>query len=290
MTTKVDRFFLKKLRAAEAERRSQPALTPGPGPACEECGDMGPHKRSSVQLSCRQCGSEVVEFVDNLRSNTPIILIPNGVELIAEELVDNGGEFDDAPETMKLAASMLHENCGCELEENPSMDVRFGKDIDPKGSLAETATKRYETFHAKEPRRVVRLDSSHSIPSSVDLVGDCMSVMYKTDKWYEDGDDVEYKHVHDQGVKVFEPRGVQSFGTPAKLPVERPKAIVLLGKHLGFFMKRTDDGEVYECNPRKTYLFCSPSGNMLLVYSPREGFLAVMAGGRLKVEKDGIDG
>lgn len=214
----------------------------------------------------------------------PLIIVPQGVERTADELAENGAEYDDAPETMKLAASMLRDD----LAENPSMDVRFGKDVDSKGNLVEAATKRYETFHDKEPRRIVRI--THAIPSSVDLIGDCLSVMYKTDKWYEDGDDVEYKHVHDQGVKVFEPRGVQKWAKPAKLPVERPKAVVLLGKHLGFFVKREDDGEIYECNPRKTYLFCSPSGDMLLVYSPREGFLALMAGGRLRVEKDGIDG
>lgn len=217
---------------------------------------------------------------------SPLIIVPNGVERIAQELVDNGGEFDDAPETMKLAASMLHDD----LEENPSMDVRFGTEINSKGNLVETATTRYQTFHDKDPRRIVRLDVSHKLPSSVDVIGDCLSVMYRTDKWYDDGEDVEYKHVHDQGVKVYEPHGVQKFARSAKLPVERPKAIVLLGKHLGFFVKRDDDGETYECNPRKTYLFCSPSGNMLLIYSPRDGFLALMAGGRLRVEKDGIDG
>lgn len=227
-------------------------------------------------------------FEDNCCGSTPLVIIPNGVERISEDLVASGSEFDDAPETMKMAAAMIDAET---LAPNKGvMGVRFGREVESSGDLVQTATKRYETFHDKEPRRVVRLDASHKIPSKVDLIGDCQSVMYKTDKWYEDGDDVEYKHVHDQGVKVFEPHGVQKWAETSKLPVERPKAIVLLGKHLGFFVKRADDGEVYECNPRRTYLFCSPSGDMLLVYSPREGFVALMAGGRLRVEKDGIDG
>lgn len=82
---------------------------------------------------------------------------------------------------------------------------------------------------------------------------------------------------------------------PRGLPV-MPRALTLLGYCLGAFVRRDDDSEIYEINPRGCYLFCSPSGDMLAIYSPDKqsdgssGFLAAFAGGNLRVLKDGIDG
>lgn len=181
----------------------------------------------------------------------------------------------------------------------PSMKTRFGQDIDPDaleagaGRALDSAMDRYEVFHDKEPHRAVRL--KEDLPTKLVCMGDMLSVMYRTDKWKEDGNDEDYKHVDDPGVKLYEPAKYGAKGRIVGPPVNYPKALTLLGYCLGFFV-RQHDGEVYECNPRGCYLFCSPSGNMLAVYSPEaqpdgsKGFLCVMAGGRLRVEKDGIDG
>jgi len=215
------------------------------------------------------------------------------------------------------------------LHGRSSMDTRhMGRDIDPdrhvgkRGSDLDAAMDRYETFHAKRPLRTVELP--HDLPTSVVPVGQVISTMYRTDKWHEDGDDEDYKHVHDnsrggsdkeyefgKGVIAYEPaqqasksvvatdgkrRKAKPTEKPMRLPVHAPGALSLLGYCLGVFVQRFDDEEIYEINPRGCYLFCSPKGDMLALYSPDKqpdgsvGFLMIMAGGGLRVLKDGIDG
>ena len=205
-----------------------------------------------------------------------------------------------------------------------AMSTRFGEDVGeldglggPRGRQLDDAMDRYETFHKKAPIRVAEL--KHDLPKSWVPVGDALAVMYRTDKWKKDGTDIDYKHLHDKGedkpydlgkgVKFYEPSSeanksqVQGRRTsrpgkkrPQRLSVGNPEALTLLGYCLGVFVKRYDDERVYEVNPRGCYLFSSPSGNMLALYSSDEqpdgssGFLAAMSGGNLRVLKDGIDG
>lgn len=249
----------------------------------------------------------------------------------------------------------LEPNGAGPLRGRAAMDTRFGDEVDPDevvgraGKSVEGAMDRYETFHAKPPMRVV--DLGHDLPTEWVCVGECLAVMYRTDKWHEDGDDEDYKHLHDEtedkpykvsrGVKLFEPktewsrstvdgkkRPRQSQPKVQKLPVSRPEALTLLGYCLGFFVRLHPDHStltdeeydaamelmgaasqgdesavemlnelsIYETNPRGCWLFCSPSGDMLAVFSPDKqpdgssGFLCAMAGGKLRVLKDGIDG
>lgn len=256
----------------------------------------------------------------------------------ADDLLDQvrRGRFNEAQrETIEKAIPAIDaalRSFGDSVEPNPkarsigsrpSMDTKFGQTIeDPDtiggapGKHLDKAMARYETFHAKSPIRIAELE--HDIPKEWVEVGDALAVMYRTDKWKRDGNDEDYKHLHDRGenkpydlgrgVRLFEPVaevkrsrvGSQRANTSGlkrrKLPITEPKAITLLGYCLGFFVRRDDDGEIYECNPRGCYLFCSPSGDMLIVYSPDKqpdgssGVLAIMAGGNLRVLKDGIDG
>lgn len=163
----------------------------------------------------------------------------------------------------------------------------FGEEVEDDGGKG---ADRYRIFHDKEPRRVVEIH--HPFPSKVGLAGNALSVLYRTDKWKKDGDDVDYKHVFDDGVKVYEPWGEQSWLEPAELPREHRQPIALLGQCIGLFLERVDDGEVYEVHlprARDSWLFAAPDGRMLYVYDPTEGFRAVIAGGRLTVEEEGID-
>lgn len=196
-----------------------------------------------------------------------------------------------------------------------AMNTKFGKNIDPdrvegaRGRDLDRSFDRYETFHKKQPIRVVEL--RHELPTQLVHVGDALAVMYRTDKWKKDGDDEDYKHLHDRdenkpyepghGVKAYVPKRLVPSGVggrPCGPPVRYPASLTLLGKSLGFFV-RLPDGEVYEIDRLKhSYLYCSPSGNMLAVYAAEpepnqngaQGFLCVMAGGKLRVIADGIDG
>jgi hypothetical protein len=196
------------------------------------------------------------------------------------------------------------------------MDTRFGRDIDPdsvtgaRGRSLDAAYTLYNVFHKKVPLRVAELE--HDFPKSVVHVGDALAVMYRTDKWKEDGVDEDYKHLHDEdeeraykpghGVKLYlptklVPRGLG--GRSMRPPVQPSQGIALLGKCLGFFARLTATGEIVEIDRLKhSYLFSIPSGKMLAVYAEKpepnqegaRGFLAILAGGKLRVIKDGIDG
>lgn len=194
----------------------------------------------------------------------------------------------------------------------------FGTEIDPDrvrgaaGSTLDAAMSRYETFQQKAPQMVVRVQ--HDPPKLVVPVGDAISVMYRSSKWTKDGEeevDTDYKHRHEpaegseyrahKGVRLYEnarfaePELKRNAGTQ-KLPLPSASAWARLGYCLGIFVRRDDDGEVHECNPRNTWLLSAPDGHMLAVYSPKPqsngdvGFLCVLAGGKLRVLKEGIDG
>jgi len=203
----------------------------------------------------------------------------------------------------------------------PAMKTTFGKDVDPntaRGRDIDMAMDMYEVFHAKRPLRLVELPP---LPTKLVAVGEAQSTMYRTDKWHLDGKDEDYKHVHDkgeraryefgEGVVVYEPAAEASKSTvggrhvgrgkAVHFPVTRPDALSMLGYCLGFFVRRYDDEETYEVNPRGCYLFCSPYSKeigraFLAVFLPHgkrlaDGeWLAIMAGGKLRVLKDGIDG
>lgn len=205
------------------------------------------------------------------------------------------------------------------LKANKSVESRrFGREIDPdsiKGSEGrdlDGAMSRFETFHQKAPQAVVRV--THKPPTQVVPVGDALAVMYRSSKWTKPGEeevDVDYKHLHEpsegreyavrKGVRLYENARYASAklrknaGTqPCPLPA--PDAWTRLGYCLGLFVRRDDDGQVWEVNPRNTWLLSSPDGHLLAVYSPKPqangdvGFLCVLAGGKLRVLKEGIDG
>lgn len=155
-------------------------------------------------------------------------------------------------------------------------------------SEPKSAIRRYRIFHKKDPREVRVIQG---LPDHVRELGRALSVMYETDKWNDDGDDIRYKHLHENGVLAFEAAARPGRGTTT-LPVAVPapdEGFARLGRCLGFFVQ-TDDGKVREYNPRGTDLFSSPRGDLLGVYHPARGWVAFIAGGKLRVESEGIDG
>lgn len=217
----------------------------------------------------------------------------------------------------------LQQNRAGEFRARPGggvMSRGFGKPIDPdrvegsQGRQLDAALDRYETFHKKKPIDVVRI--KHAPPAQLCEIGDALSVSYRTDKWYEDGKDIDYKHVHDpedgvhkryemgSGVRWYENARTASPEERArgtcKPPRAYPEAWTRLGMFLGSFCRRDDDGEVAEVDASKSarecWLLCAPDGKMLAIYSPEPqsdgsvGFLAIACGGKLDVIEDGIVG
>ncbi|NJN64477.1 MAG: hypothetical protein HC882_06080 [Acidobacteria bacterium] len=199
-----------------------------------------------------------------------------------------------------------------------SMGRVFGTSVNPdrysgsRGGALDAAMDRYEVFHDKAPLDVVRVE--HDPPRRLVCLGEALSTSYRTDKWYDDGKDVDYKHLHDEseGKRYATGRGVRfyenaDFATredvrengASKPPMAYPRAWTRLGLFLGCDLQR-HDGEYQEIDAGKSakgcWLLSSPEGNMLAIYSPEpqadgsEGFLAILCGGRLRVEEGGIDG
>lgn len=155
------------------------------------------------------------------------------------------------------------------------------------------ALERYRTFHQKEPDAV--LEVHHKMPARVGLAGTILSEMYRSDKWYKDGAEEDYKHVHDEGVSLFLPwsaggRGLRAATLPSS--AMETKELAMLGECLGFFWEDHQQ-QVHEWNPGgkdRWWVLCSPSGDTLYFYSEEDGFVAIAHGGGLKVEREGIDG
>lgn len=194
----------------------------------------------------------------------------------------------------------------------------FGRSVDPdryqgqRGHDIDAAMDKYETFHSKHPIDVV--DVTHEPPARLVCIGDASAVSYKTDKWYKDGTDIDYKHLHGKSEKVqyppgkgvmfyenaalADPQSIKANGT-TRPPRAYPKTWVRLGKFQGADLRR-NGGEWEEVDAKESardcWLLCAPDGKMLAIYSPKpqpdgsEGFLAIMCGGDLRVLKDGIDG
>jgi hypothetical protein len=201
---------------------------------------------------------------------------------------------------------------------NRSVEARtFGTEIDPDrirgaaGTSLDAAMDRYQIFQQKAPRRVVRVH--HDLPKQVVPIGDAISVMYRSSKWTKEGDeeeDIDYKHRHEpsedreykplHGVRLYENARFVDSELKRNAGVVKPPqtvtALPRLGLCLGLFVRRDDDGEIHEVNPRNTWLCAAPDGHLLALLSPKPqpngdvGYLCVMWGGKLRVLKEGIDG
>lgn len=194
-------------------------------------------------------------------------------------------------------------------------DRMIGKEIDPdrvtgaRGRQLDAAMDRYEIFQQKAPRKVMLVQ--HDVPKLVVPIGDCVAVMYRSNKWHEDGtEDVDYKHRHEKrDGKMYEPgKGVRLYENAKFVSselkrnagtVKVPQSLVALPRLaycLGLFVRRDDDGEIHEVNPRNTWLCASPDGHMLALLSDKPqpngdvGYLCLMWGGNLRTLKEGIDG
>lgn len=206
-----------------------------------------------------------------------------------------------------------------QLKPNRTVEARtFGTEIDPDkihgaaGTALDRAMDRYEIFQQKAPRMVVRVP--YNPPTQIVPVGDALSVMYRSSKWTKDGEeevDTDYKHRHEpyegreyregKGVRLYENAKFAEAQLKRNAGVERvslppSSAWARLGYCLGLFVRRDDDGQIHEVNPRNTWLLAAPDGHTLAVFSPKPqpngdaGFLCILKGGKLRVLKEGIDG
>jgi hypothetical protein len=163
------------------------------------------------------------------------------------------------------------------------------------------ANQLYEGFHKYGPKSRTRAPSSFRIPRSVRPMGKALYVLYSSPKFnpltYEDEGNNKYIHEHDSsGVQVYLCDGRTTKSVPSA--VARAQELVCLGKCLGLAYedssgdenKATFDSRKVEWyaapNPTRT----CPKGHALLVIEQKKRVLAMVWGGKLRVEPRGIVG
>lgn len=165
----------------------------------------------------------------------------------------------------------------------------------------ESARSIRETFVDRPMQKVV--DLAWDWPRTMDEVGVCTAVMYKSDKWRKIGDFEDYKHINESSEdahkllisKDFElglPKGVEAYVESCDLG-KMPDTVAELAGILGLQFRLYDkDGslgeEYYQLNIVRAKLGAARHANgetVLLVYT-KSSLCCLITG--FEVEKDGI--
>ena len=166
--------------------------------------------------------------------------------------------------------------------------------------LDERGLEKYEEFSRLEPREAI-CEEDQFMPERAARVGKALHVMYRSAKIDPDTDKrprggaQNYIHEHDAGVHVYdpEPDGELGHGDIEDVPECDPNTtLVLLGQCLGLAWKSDVDDEEYECewNDPEVELYCTTSGQMLVIVGGKREILYLVWGGALGVEPRGIIG
>lgn len=144
----------------------------------------------------------------------------------------------------------------------------------------------YEEFHKLNPGSTGKFNDSFKIPPTVYLLGNAVSVSYRSSKW---GRKADYIHEHDSGVKIYSPKK-GSGGVAAKVPswITEITTLVRLGECLEF--EFSDGKDVHRAHAPRPYpeLYTIPSGKALLVIEDKRLLHAIIWGGSLSVKPEGI--
>lgn len=159
------------------------------------------------------------------------------------------------------------------------------------------AQKLREVFTDRPMRKAIEL--GWSWPRSMEEVGVCTAVMYKSDKWKKIGDFEDYKHIHETSAeshkllvsKDFD-LGIETYVEPYALD-RMPDAVAELADILGLQFRLYDkDGNLvdqdYQVNIVRAKLGAArhPNGETMLLVYTRKALCCVITG--FEVEKDGI--
>lgn len=174
------------------------------------------------------------------------------------------------------------------------------------------AVKLRETFTDREARRKTKL--KWVWPKRMIEVGSCEAVMYTSDKWRDDGDFVDYKHVAegpqilyvvDGFLKDYDGEEIEPCGNVVELDRDMPDTIAMLANILGVQCRLydvDDDGDVYLPNGDDGLYQIDISNaklgagkrsdgeTFLVIYTDGGGVLCMITGTKLDVLKDGIVG
>lgn len=163
------------------------------------------------------------------------------------------------------------------------------------------ARRHRETFMDRPASRQKR--ARWDWPKELAWVGQCVSVMYSSDKWHDIGDFEEYKHVAEAEQQLYcRPDFIRDYHNTravldipsemVSLPKKMPSAFAVLADIFGVHMK-TFEGEHLQVDIARAKLggaTCKELGTFLFVYTDAGGVHMLITGGELEIEKDGITG
>ena len=170
-----------------------------------------------------------------------------------------------------------------------------------------------ETFMDRPASRKTKL--KWSWPKQMIEAGSCEAVMYTSDKWRDEGDYQDYKHVAEGPQTIYVKKGfladhtgkeIVLCGPVVEVVTDMPDTIAMLAPILGVQCRlydEGDDGEAYLPSGNKNLYQVDIKGaklgaakhpdtgeTFLVVYTENEGVLCMITGTKLDVLKDGIVG
>lgn len=161
----------------------------------------------------------------------------------------------------------------------------------------EQSRKGWATFHQKDNPRE-ELEVKIQWPKRWECAGFCVTMYYASDKWYPDGETVNYYHDHGDSIRVYHPVGVvrggdfRDFKSTASPVKTYPTAAFVLGECLGWDLReKKGASEIYRALPPKDAILCAfPNRKVLFAFSKREGVVALFVGRGMSVKDVGIVG
>lgn len=157
------------------------------------------------------------------------------------------------------------------------------------------AIAKYVEFHQLEPNEIGEFPSSFRIPTEAGVAGPALFVLYRSGKRdpltrIVPDKPVDYIHEHEKGVKLYLPDETEEPVKKVPQWITRIKSLTRLGDCLGFGFLQ--DGVEIEAEGTKPLpeLYTIPSGKALLVIQGKRKVLALIWGGKLRVESRGIVG
>lgn len=182
-------------------------------------------------------------------------------------------------------------------------------------STEDEARKIRETFMARPSKR--RRTFSWGWPPELALIGRCLAVMYSSDKWKEEKDFEDYKHIAEAPQEFlvvpdvdirFSGRGrrelqAASVSLIEPMPGDIAELAPLLGVQVQLFQSVDAKGrgklgskkdDLFELAPSRAHLggarHPKTGQSFLVIYNASRGPIAIVTGRELDIEKDGVVG
>ena len=157
----------------------------------------------------------------------------------------------------------------------------------------EKSVKNYELWHQKHPDRVVRMSNKHLDEKDFCTIGRAVQIIYKSDKWEEDGNVFTYDHDFSSAPSVYCPAshvdivgGYRHRNNLLGHAHTNPFPATMLA-HVVSLDVMDAEGEIFALTGvSKARLLCTPDRKALII--PTRSTVFIIRGGKMRVTERGI--